>query len=163
MKHINTIVPLFFPLFLFVFCDGCIYSEQFKSIYCFNINNLSDIRLTHSDKYFYLVLENSTLDIVKLKEIDNKFSHITLWNSNFTCSEMDICKMKSNTCFEPSSSVMNPYLPDYNLNEHTPESYVIIYVTLIFAGLLNGITMVISVHLKKKKAQYERIINSMLR
>ena len=159
MKDSNISALIFFSFFLIAFSNGCIYSHLFDSIYCFNIKNLSDINFTYSDKYFYLILENSTFDIVKLKEIDEKFHHITLWNSNFTCSEMNIFKMTSNTCFEPSASVMHPQLPDYNINEYSAESYVIIYITLFIAGLINGVTMVISLHLKKKKAEYQRMVN----
>lgn len=159
MKHLILYAFLFSIISQLVFPHNCTQSIKFNSIYCININSVKDIEYELDNHYFYLVIENSTIDIISIKEIAYMFYHITFWNSNVSCSEISSIKMASNTCFNSASSVMGPQLPDYNLNVHSVESYVIVYVTLLFAGLLNAITWIISLHLKKKKLQYEMMVN----
>ena len=148
-------------LFVSILANKCTYSNKFNSIYCLNISILPDINYKSENDYFYLIIENSTVDIEQIKSIGFMFYHITFVNANVSCSEIDPVKMRSNDCFNSAASVMGPQLPDYNLNVHSAESYVVVYITLLFAGLLNAITWIISLHLKKKKLEYERMMNQL--
>lgn len=165
MKHITQIICFIFAFTSFVNGEKCIYSDTYKSLYCVNISSYDEMEIREENLYFYLIIENSTIDASNLGKWMQKFYHITLWNSNTTCSEINSFRVVSNNCFMPVTSLMHPQLPEYNLSLHDSLStYFTLYIAVICAAVLNAISWSITIHLKRKMKEYgysERELNSL--